>query len=181
MPYRASLRQDSGPLSPRTSGKTASAGSRTLSKVSSAVTEARNESLRPILWAEKPGVSVGTTKPRIPSSVWAQTTATAARVPLVIHIFEPLSTHSSPSSLARVFIDPGSEPASGSVRPKQPSFSPVAIEGSQVSLWAEVPHRWIANIASDPCTDTKDRRPESTASSSRHATPYAVALMPAHP
>ena len=30
-----------------------------------------------------------------------------------------------------------------------------------------VPQRWIANIASDPCTETRLRTPESVASSSR--------------
>ena len=49
----------------------------------------------------------GTTKPRIPSSVCAHTTATPASVPLVIHILPPLSTQSSPSRLARVRIDAG--------------------------------------------------------------------------
>ena len=45
MPNRASLRQDSGPLSPVTSGSTASAGSRTPSRTSSLVTDARRDSL----------------------------------------------------------------------------------------------------------------------------------------
>ena len=131
--------------------------------------------------AVKPGVSVGTTKPRMPSSVCAHTTATPASVPLVIHILPPLSTQSSPSRLARVRIDAGSLPASGSVRPKQPSTSPVAIRGSHSSRCCSVPHRWIAYIASEPCTDTKLRSPESTASSSRQAMPYAVADIPAQP
>ncbi len=39
----------------------------------------------------------------------------------------------------------------------------------------------MAYIASDPCTDTSDRSPESTASSSMQASPYAVAEVPAHP
>ena len=65
--------------------------------------------------------------------------------------------------------------------PKQPIASPVAIRGSHSSLCASLPQRWIANIASEPCTDTKLRSPESTASSSRQATPYAVALVPAQP
>ncbi len=36
-------------------------------------------------------------------------------------------------------------------------------------------------MASDPCTLTSERMPESPASSSRHARPYAVALVPAQP
>ena len=168
-------------MSPRTSGNAASPGSRRSSKASDAEIEARRESLRSILVALKPGDVVGTTKPRTPSSVWAQTTATSAIVPLVHHILLPLSTQSSPSRRARVRIDAGSLPASGSVRAKQPSASPLAIRGSHSSFCWSLPQWWIANIASDPCTDTKLRSPESTASSSRHATPYAVADMPAQP
>ena len=115
MPNRASLRHDSGPRSPVTSGNTASAGNRTFSSTSSDVSEARSESLRVIGGAEKPAVSVGTTKPRMPllpsaSSVRAQTTATSATEPLVIHILVPFSTHSSPSRFALVRMPPGLEP-----------------------------------------------------------------------
>src|SRR5215467_4668212 len=45
IPYRASVRQDSGPFSPVTPGSTASAGSRTSSKCSSEVTDARRQLL----------------------------------------------------------------------------------------------------------------------------------------
>ena len=51
--------------------------------------------------------------------------------PEVIHIFSPLRMYSSPTLRARVRMPPGLEPKSGSVRPKQPSFSPVASCGSQ--------------------------------------------------
>ena len=104
-------------------------------------------------------------------SVWAHTTATSASVPLVIHILEPSSTQSSPSRRARVRIEPGSDPASASVSPKHPSASPVAIRGSHCCLCSSEPQRWIANIASEPCTLTNERSPESTASSSRQARP----------
>lgn len=100
IPYRAWLRQPSGPLSPVTSGSTASAGSRTSSITSSLVTLARSDHLCLISGAEKPAVSVGTAKPRIPSSVCAHTTATEATDPLVIHILRPFSTQSPPSRLA---------------------------------------------------------------------------------
>lgn len=95
---------------------------------SSLVTEARSDHLWWISGAEKPGVSVGTTKPRMPrpsspSSVCAQTIATPATDPLVIHILRPVSTQSSPSRLAYVRIPAGSEPWSGSVSPKQPMIS----------------------------------------------------------
>ncbi len=133
--------------------------------------EARSDPLCLISGAEKPGVAVGTTKPRMPSSVRAQTTATSAIVPLVIHIFRPLSTQSVPSRRAAVRIDAGSEPASGSVSPKQPIASPAAIFGSHSCLCASLPNRQIAYIASEPCTETRERSPESAASSSRQASP----------
>ena len=69
---------------------------------------------------ENPGVSVGTMNPRTPSSVRAHTIATSAMPPLVIHIFVPLSTQSSPSRWPASACEPGSLPLSGSVRPKQP-------------------------------------------------------------
>src|ERR1700729_3607255 len=121
--------------------------------------------------AENPGVLVGTTKPRTPSSVTAQTIAPSATDPLVIHILRPLRIQSDPSRRARVVIEAGSEPASGSVRPKQPSSSPAAMPGNQCCFCSSEPNRQIANIASDPCTETIDRMPESAASSSVHASP----------
>ncbi len=53
----------------------------------------------------------------------------------------------------------GSEPASGSVSPKQPMASPVAIRGSHSSFCASDPCFQMAYIASDPCTETSDRTP----------------------
>ena len=75
----------------------------------------------------------------------------------------------------------GFEPKSGSVSPKQPTASPVAIRGSHSCFCSSLPCFQIANIASDPCTLTSERIPESAASSSRQARPYAVALVPAQP
>ena len=65
----------------------------------------------------------------------------------------------------------GSEPWSGSVSPKQPIASPAAIRGSHSCFCSSEPCVQIAYIASDPCTDTSDRMPESAASSSRQARP----------
>ena len=135
------------------------------------MTEARSDPLCLISGAENPGVSAGTTKPRMPSSVRAHTTATSATVPLVIHIFRPDKTQSLPDRDAEVRIDAGSEPASGSVRPKQPRASPAAIRGSHSVLCASDPNFQMANMASEPCTDTSERSPESAASSSRQARP----------
>ena len=121
--------------------------------------------------AVKPGVSVGTTNPRIPSSVCAHTTATSAMPPLVIHIFVPLRIQSSPSRLAVVRMVAGSEPKSGSVSPKQPIASPAAIRGSHSCFCSSEPNFQIGNIASEPWTETSVRMPLSPSSSSRQATP----------
>src|SRR5690606_15136407 len=94
MPYRASVRHDRGARSPAASGSRAESGSRTSSKESAAVIDARRESLRSITVAVNPGVPAGTRNPRIPSSVPAHTTATSATDPLVIHILVPVSTQS---------------------------------------------------------------------------------------
>ena len=159
IPYLASVRHESGPFNPDTPGRTASPGSRTSSRTSSDVTEARSESLRWMSLAVNPGESVGTRKPRIPSSVLAHTTARSAIPPLVIHIFVPESTQSSPSLRAAVRIRPGSEPTSGSVRPKHPMTSPLAIAGSHRSsllLGAEAVDREHAERALD-----RDEGPEA--------------------
>ena len=50
-------------------------------------------------WVVKPLVSRGTTKPRMPSSVFAHTTATSETPPFVIHIFAPFRTQSRPVAL----------------------------------------------------------------------------------
>src|ERR1700761_7407988 len=131
--------------------------------------------------AVNPGVLVGTTKPRTPSSVTAQTIATSATEPLVIHILRPLRIQSDPSRLARVVIAAGSEPASGSVSPKQPSSSPAAMPGNHCCFCSSEPNRQIANIANEPCTDTIDRIPESAASNSVHARPKCTAEAPPQP
>ncbi len=120
---------------------------------------------------EKPGVSVGTMNPSTPSSLVAHTIATSAMPPFVIHIFVPLTIQSEPSRRAWVLMRAGSLPASGSVRPKQPTTSPRAIGGSQRCFCSSLPNFQIGNIASDPCTDTNDRAPLSPASSSKHASP----------
>ena len=140
------------------------------------MTDARSDSLCLMSGALKPSVSVGTTKPRMTcpapgSSVCAQTTATSAIEPLVIHILRPSMTQSSPSRLARVAMPDGSEPWSGSVSPKQPIASPVAIRGSHSCFCSSLPCFQMAYIASDPCTDTRLRTPLSSASSSWQAIP----------
>ena len=67
------------------------------------------------------------TKPRIAppcASDLAQTTNTSAIGALVIQVLLPAEPIAAVDLLARVRMPPGSEPASGSVRPKQPIHSP---------------------------------------------------------
>ena len=63
------------------------------------------------------------------SPVRAQITARSATLPFVIQALVPSSLQPPCDRTARVRRLPGSEPASGSVRPKQPSTSPRAIAG----------------------------------------------------
>src|ERR1700733_8332756 len=119
MPKRASLRHESGPRMPVTSGSAWLSGTRTESNDSSDVTDARSDNLLCTSDVVKPRVPRSTRNPRTPASVIAQTTATSAIEPLVIHILVPSITQSLPSRRAEVRIDDGSDPASGSVRPKQ--------------------------------------------------------------
>ena len=112
---------------------------RTSCRTSSLVTLARRLCLPRCSGALKPGVSVGTTKPWISPSSLAQTTATSAIVPFVIHILAPLRTKLSPSRTAFVSMLPGSLPWLGSVRPKQPIAEPSWRAGSQRALMSSLP------------------------------------------
>ena len=47
----------------------------------------------------------------------------------VIQVLEPFNLKPSETFFAVVFIDPGSDPASGSVNPKHPIFFPSASKG----------------------------------------------------
>ena len=78
-----------------------------------------------------PGVPAGTTNAEMPSSVRAVTvTIEVMSVPqLVMNALDPLITHSSPTSSARVRVAPASEPPSGSVRPNAPSARPATQVG----------------------------------------------------
>ncbi len=106
----------------------------------SPVIEARSENLPSILGALSPFMPFSSMKPRMtPSSVLAQTTKTSAIGELEIHILAPLSTQPPSTFLARVFMPPGSEPWSGSVRPKQPIHSPVASLGRYFLRCSSVP------------------------------------------
>ena len=79
--------------------------------------------------------------PRSPVSAVIVTTEVMSVPELVMNAFEPLITHSSPSSLAVVRVAPASEPPPGSVRPNAPSLVPAASSGSHSRFCSSVPKR----------------------------------------
>src|SRR5215207_7037304 len=130
---------------------------------SSSDSSAVSEPCRPIFpwisWLENPGSSVSTRKQAIPrcpcsGSVWAKIIATFAWLPIEIHILEPEIDQPPSSFFARVFWFAASEPVSGSVRPKQPSHSPLHSLGWYLCFCSSVPNLRIDEHTSDVCTDT---------------------------
>src|SRR6266513_1529529 len=156
IPYRACVRHDSGYFNPFVSGKTWAAGMRQSSKKSCEVTDARSEHLPRCYAVVNPGAPRSTSNPRIVPSAFAQTTATSATDPFVIHAFAPLSPTEWPSRRELVRMPPGFEPKSGSVKPKQPIFSPDASFGIQKSFCCFDPYALIGYITSPDCTDAKE-------------------------
>src|SRR5215469_1995577 len=132
----------SGDFRPSDSGSKLHVGTRTSWSDRPEVTDARSDHLPCTSCALKPGRFVSTRKPRMRlscSSDLAQTRATSAMEPEVIHIFSPFRTYSLPTFFARVRMPLGLEPKSGSVRPKQPSFSPLASAGTHFSFCWSLP------------------------------------------
>ena len=109
------------------------------------VTEHRSENLPSIFGVVRPAMPRSTRKPRMsPASSFAQTSSTSAIGELLIQVFDPFSTNPPSTFFARVRIEAGSEPASGSVSPKQPTNSPVRSFGRNFCLLllrAECPDR----------------------------------------
>ena len=105
---------------------------------------------------------MGTTNPRIrPSSVLpgpddGHVGDRAVGDPHLVAVEDPVGRRRGGRGCA---CEPGSEPKSGSVSPKQPIASPAAIRGSHSCFCSSLPCFQIANIASDPCTD--DQRPQA--------------------
>src|SRR5258708_14854521 len=123
------------------------------------VTEARSDHLPWTSQALKPGVPFSTRKPRIlSSSVLAQTTATSASEPLVIHIFSPFRMYWLPFFTARVSMPLGFEPNCGSGGPKQPTALPDCRGGSHLSFCAACAQGGSRHIPSDPCSKPKPGR-----------------------
>ncbi len=90
-----------------------------------------------------PGVPDGTSRAEIsrcPVRAVTVTTLVIGVPEFVMNDLAPLITHSSPSSSARVFVAPASEPASGSVSPKAASARPATRSGSQRCFCSSVPN-----------------------------------------
>ena len=104
-------------------------------------TEHRKLSLPCISLEVNPSIPFSSKNPlTMPSSSRAQTTATSAREPLVIHILFPLIIQSSPSFLHRVAIPPGFDPKFGSVRPKHPILVPLPKPDNHLSFCSSDPY-----------------------------------------
>ena len=84
----------------------------------------------------------------------------SAWVPLVIHIFDPLITHSSPSRTARVRMPATSDPASGSETAIEVTISPAMAGRRYRSFSSGLPKRCSAGVAMSVCTASAMDTPE---------------------
>ena len=85
---------------------------------------------------------------------------------LVMNCFAPFTTHSSPSSSARVRVFPASDPASGSVSPNAPSRSPEQSRGIHSAFSSSEPNAYSGQVPSEVCAATVIATLESTRASS---------------
>ena len=90
-------------------------------------------------------------------------------------------THSSPSRRAEVSSATESEPWSGSVSAKAPSFSSVAIRGSHRCFCSSEPSMAIDCMASPACTPRNVPRLPSPRLSSMFTSPAAIGLIGGQP
>jgi hypothetical protein len=128
--------------------------------------------------AFKPGVPFSTRKAASLSfSSRAQIMVTSAKEALPIQRFSPSITYSSSSRRAVVSSNPASEPCCGSVRPKAPIFSILAIGGSHCSFCSSDPSVAMEVIATPECTAKNVVKPPSPRANSLLTRPAAVALI----
>ena len=106
-----------------------------------------------------PGVLRSTRKADMPLaagtdlSVTANTRKVSAKPELVVKIFSPLMTYSSPSFTAVVRPAATSEPAPGSVRPKQPILLPSTSGRSHFSFCSSVANSLMLEAQREVWTD----------------------------
>ncbi len=110
----------------------------------------------------KPGVVVSTTNAVGPRSVLASTVQTSAIGPLVMKIFVPFRTKSSPSRTAVVRIAAASLPASGSVDAQAPISEPSHRPGSQRCCSCGVPCSQIGTLPITQCAPSDRPNPPSS-------------------
>ena len=114
----------------------------------------------------------------LPSSSLQMNTIVSAYGPLVMNVFEPLSTYSSPSRRAVDFIEPNaSEPEPGSVIAHAPILSIVSRSSAQRSFWAIVPFDMIAAEVSPIDTPIAVTMPGHT----RHSSMIGISDIPPPP
>ena len=101
-------------------------------------------------------------------SVFATTSWWSATVAYEIQFFWPLRTYVSPSRRACVRMAATSEPAPGSVSPKQASFSPFACGTRYFCFCSSVPYLSSESELSPTCTEISVRKAASPRSISSH-------------
>src|SRR5436309_8935697 len=163
-----------------------SAGTSTFSKKSSPVDPAQMPSLFSVSAVVKPGMPRSSMNAEIPlcfapGSVFANTSAWSATFAYEIQFFEPLTMKRSPSRRAVVFIAATSEPAAGSVSPKQASFSPRACGTSQRCFCSSVAKRRRASELRPTWTEISVLNAASPRSISSQASASAPKSRPAPP
>ncbi len=114
----------------------------------------------------------------LPSSSLQMNTIVSAKGPLVMKVFEPLRTNSSPSRRAVESIEPkASEPELGSVMAQAPTFSRVSRSGTHRFFWAMVPLDMIAAEVSPTDTPMAVTMPGQW----RHSSMMGMSVYPASP
>src|SRR5438876_4420718 len=87
-----------------------------------------------------------------PSSVvLTAVTTKSARTPLVMNVLDPFTTHPPSTRRARVLMPATSDPASGSVIPSAPIFSPWMAGTRKRCFWSSVPNFQIGGVAIPMC------------------------------
>src|SRR3954452_19044803 len=131
-----------------------SAGTLTSVNVSGWVSEMCQPSLSYAGSATNPDVPEGTTivltsavpSSRVPVRAVTVTTEVISDPELVMNCLEPLITHASSTSSARVRVAAASDPAPGSVRPNPASARPATRSGSHVAFCSSLPNVRIGLI-----------------------------------
>jgi hypothetical protein len=161
-----------GPSGRAPRGRRVDPGSRTLSSTNSEVTEARRTSCAYHLGALKPG-GVGGDHEAADAVVGLRPTPRRRRPRAVGDPHLGAVEHPVVAVAPGVGAHPGRGRSRSRARSGRSSRSPHRRPSAAATPASapRCPNFQIANIASEPCTDTSDRTPSRLASSSRHASP----------